>query len=104
MNQLIRSIFDILTFNQLTFESIKTLEINTSMLFNLYFAINIILSCFFPFFVIIDLYFLIPAAITQIFNHTEELTTPIGIPTEEAKVEIETHPVIVEVTISKRSI
>ena len=46
------------------FESIKALEIRTSMLFKI----------------------------------------PIGIPTKEAKEEIEMHPVIVEVTISKWSI
>ena len=35
-------------------ESIKTLEIKTSMLFNLDFANNTILSCFFFFFLITD--------------------------------------------------
>ena len=38
------------------------------MLFNLDFAKNTILSRFFFFFLIIDLYFLIPTAISQIFN------------------------------------
>ena len=38
------------------------------MLLNLDFANDIILSCFFDFFLIIDLHFLIPAAIAQIFN------------------------------------
>ena len=42
---------------------VKALEIKTSMPFNLDFANNTILSCFFFFFLIIDLYFLIPAAI-----------------------------------------
>ena len=82
-------------------ESIKALEIKTSMLFHLDFANNTILSCFFSFFLIIDLYFLIPAVITQIFNPVAELVIPIGIPTKEAKAEIETHPVIVEITISE---
>ena len=50
--------------------------------------------------IIIDLNFLIPAVITQIFNSIVELAIPLGIPTKQAKTEIETHPVIVEVTIS----
>ena len=74
------------------------------MLFNLDFANNTILSCFFFFFLIIDLYFLIPAVITQIFNPIVELAIPIGIPTKEAKAEMETHPVIVEPKIRKCSI
>ena len=74
------------------------------MLFNLDFANNTIFSCFFFFFLIIDLYFLIPVVITQIFNPFAELVIPIGIPTKEAKVEMETHPVIVEITISESSI
>ena len=47
-------------------------------------------------FLIIDLYFLILAVVTQIFNPTAEFTIPVGIPTIEAKAEIETYPVIVE--------
>ena len=67
------------------FESIKALEIKTSMLLNLDFANNTVWSCFFFFFLIIDLYFLIPAVIAQIFNPIAELVIPIGIPTKEAK-------------------
>ena len=74
------------------------------MLFNLDFANTTILSCFFFVFLIIDLYFLIPAVITQIFNLNVELVISIGIPTKEAKAEMETHPVVVEITISKWSI
>ena len=55
-------------------------------------------------FLIIDLYFLIPAAVTQIFNPTAELVILRGIPAKEAKAEMETHPVIVEITISRCSI
>ena len=40
----------------------------------------------FPFFLIIDLYFLIPAVIVQIFNPTAELSIIIGIQTNRAKV------------------
>ena len=58
------------------------------MLFNLDFASNPILSYFF-FFIITDLHFSVA-----------ELVIPIGIPTKDAKAEIETHPVNVEITIS----
>ena len=71
------------------------------MLFNLNFANNTIWSCFFSFFLIIDLYFLTPAVIKHIFNPVAELVIPIGIPAKEAKAETETHPVIVEITISE---
>ena len=54
-----------------------------------------------PFFLIIDLYFLIPAVVTQIFNSIAELVTPIGIPTKEAKAEMEIRSVIVEIIISE---
>ena len=57
----------------LGYESIKALEINASMLFNLDFANKTILSCFSFFFFIIDLHFLIPAVIPQIFIATAEL-------------------------------
>ena len=52
-------------------ESIRGLEINISILFNLDFVNDTILSRFF--FLIIDLYFLIPTVITQIFNPITEL-------------------------------
>ena len=58
------------------------------MLFNLGFASNTILSCFFFFFLIIDLYFLTPAVIAQIFNTIPELVIPTGIPIKEAKAEM----------------
>ena len=71
------------------------------MLVKLDFANNIILSCFFFFFFIIDLYFLIPTAITQIFNPTSELVIPTKIPTKKGKAEMEAHPVTVKIKISK---
>ena len=74
------------------------------MLFYLDFAKNTISSFFFLFFLIIDLYFLIPAVIIQIFNPIVELAIPIGIMTKEAKAETETNPVIVEITIREWSI
>ena len=68
------------------------------MLFNLDFANNTILSCFF---VIIDLYFLIPADIAQIFNPIDKLVISIEIPIKEKKTEIEIHPVILEAKMRK---
>ena len=53
------------------------------------------------FFLIIDSYFLIRALITQTFSPIAKLVIPTGIPTKEAKAEMETHPVIVEITIRK---
>ena len=44
---------------------------------------------FFFFFLVIDLYFLIPTVIAQIFNPIAELVIPIGILVKEAKVEME---------------
>ena len=74
------------------------------MLFNLVFASNTILSCFFFFFLINDLHFLIAAVIAQIFNAFAELTIPIGIPTKEAKAEMDIHPLTVETKINNCSI
>ena len=61
------------------------------MLFNLDFGNKAILSCFFFFFWIIDLYFLVSAVIAQIFNPFAELKIPIRIRTKEAKAKVETH-------------
>ena len=77
----------------------KALEIKTSMLFNLDFANDNTLLCFL-FFLIIELYFLIPSIITEIFNPIAELVIPIGIPTKEVKVEMVMHPATVETNIS----
>ena len=74
------------------------------MLFNLDFDNNTILSCFFSFFFIIDLYFLILAAIAQILYPIAELVIPIGIPSKETKAEIEIHSLIEEVKTRKSSI
>ena len=56
-----------LNFFNTLFKLIEDLEIDTSMLFNLDFARNAVFSCFFFFFLTIDLCLLIPAVITQIF-------------------------------------
>ena len=71
----------------LIFESMKDLEISTSMQY--YFS-----SLFFAF-LIIDLYFLIPVI--------AELVIPTGIPNKEAKAEIEIHPVTAVAKIIKWS-
>ena len=69
------------------------------MVFNLDFTNKTILPCFF--FSFIDLYLLIPAVIQQIFNSIVELVIPKVTPLKEAKRELETHPVISEIPISK---
>ena len=66
------------------------------MLFNLDFANNTIFSCFLFFFFIIDLYFLILGVIAQIVDPIAELVISIGIPSKEAKTEIEIHPVLLK--------
>ena len=71
------------------------------MVFNLDFANNIILSCFFFLFLVIDLKFLVSAVI---FNPIAERVVPIGIPSKEAKAEIEIHRVAGEAKIRKCSI
>ena len=75
-----------------------------SMIFNSDFANSTILSCFFFLFLIIDLYFLIPVVIAQIFNPIAELVIHIETLIKEAKSELEIHPVIAETKIRKFSI
>ena len=59
---------------------------------------------FLLFVLIMDLYFLIPAVIAQMFNPISELLISIGIPTKGAKVEIEIHSLTAKAETSKRSI
>ena len=61
------------------------------MLFNLDSAGNNILLYFFFSLLIIDLYFVIPVVIKQIFNPIAELLIPMGIPIKDVKREIEIH-------------
>ena len=61
-------------YHGLILESIKALEIKTSMVFD--FANTATLSYLFYFFLIIDLYLWIPEDITQIFNAAAELAIP----------------------------
>ena len=51
---------------------------------------------FLLFFLIIDLYFLLPTVIAQIFHLTAEFVIPVRIPTKSAKEEVKKHPVNVE--------
>ena len=74
------------------------------MLFNLDFMKNTILSSFFFFILIIDLWFLIYEGITQIFSPIAELVIPIGTLIKEEKAEVETNLLIIEITIGKCSI
>ena len=53
---------------------------------------------------IIDLKFLILAAVAQIFNFITELIIPIEISSKEAKAEIEIHPVIAKAKTRECSI
>ena len=64
------------------------------MLPNLDFANKTIFPSFFLFLLIINLYYLIPAVIAQIFNPITELIIPVRIAIKKAKAEIETRPVI----------
>ena len=70
------------------------------MLFNSDCANNTILSFSFFYFLIIDLYLLISSVNTQIPNPISELVISIRIPSKEEKAEMETYPVIAEITIS----
>ena len=63
------------------YESIKALEMKISIIFNPVFK----KTKFYFFFLIIDLYSLIPAVITQICNPNSELVIPARIPTKEKK-------------------
>ena len=63
----------------LIFDSTEALEIKT-ILFNLDFSKNTILSCFFFFFLVFYLYFLFSVAIAQSFNPIAELIIHLGIP------------------------
>ena len=61
---------------------------------------SIISSCFFFLFLVIDLYFLIPAMIAQIFNASySELVIPTRTPTNEVKGDIKIHPLTAKTKI-----
>ena len=88
----------------LIYESIKALEIRTSIVSNLPFPSKIFCYASSFFFLITGLSFLIPAFITQIFTAAAERAIRTGIPTKEAYAEIETEPVTVDAKISKCSV
>ena len=68
-------------------------------------SVNSAISWFiFFFFLIIDLYFLILAIITQIFNSIAELITPLEMLIKEAKSEMEIHTVTAKTKLRKFSI
>ena len=69
------------------------------MLFNLDFVNNTIFSCFFFFCLIIDLQFLIPAVVAEIFNSVAELVISVGITSKEAKKEMKIDSVTAEAKI-----
>ena len=83
---------------------IKALEIKTSMLFNLDFPNNTILSCFFYLFLNHCLVLSNSCSYCTNFNLIAELVIPIGIPAKETKAGMEKHLVIVEAKIRKCSI
>ena len=84
----------------ITSESVNALEVKAFMVFNLVVGSNTILSRCFLFFLIIDLYFLIPVVNPQIFNPTAALAVAIRIPTDKAKEKTETHSLIAQTKIS----
>ena len=67
----------------------------TSIVFNLSFPINTILSCCLFFFFIIGLYFLIPVIIAEMFIPIAELEMAAGTQNNEANAEIQTQTTIV---------
>ena len=66
------------------------------IVFNFALAKTTILSCFFFFFLIINLYVLVSAVNVQIFISTEKLVIATGTPTNEANPETETQPLTAE--------
>ena len=73
--------------------SIKELKSKPSMLFNLVFAKNNILSCFFFLFLNYWLKLFNCWVIAEIFNPIAEHIIPTGVLTKETKAEMEIHPV-----------
>ena len=85
----------------LIYVSTEALEIRTSIVFNLSFPLNTILSSFFFLFFIIDLCFCIPAVIAKICIATAILIIPTGTQTYEVNAETDTQPLTVEAKIRK---
>ena len=85
----------------LIYVSTEALEIRTSIVFNLSFPLNTILSSFFFLFFIIDLCFFIPAVIVQIRIATAILIIYTGTQIYEVNAETDTQPLTVEAKIRK---
>ena len=81
----------------LIYKSIKVLEIKTLIVFNLVFANKTILSCFFFFFLMIDLLFNFCSDCTNFKFYYRNRNT-YRTPTNEANAEIETQPLAAETT------
>ena len=64
---------------------------------------NTILSCFLFIFLVIDLYFFIPAVFGHKFCNAAEFAIPTGIPTNEPKAGIDKYPVTVDAILRKCS-
>ena len=84
--------------SSLIHESISALK---TLYYLTYFILTILFDHASSFYLIIDLDFLIRAAIAQIFNATTEL---VEIPSAKGKPETETHPLTAEAKIRKGSI
>ena len=67
------------------------------MVFNLSFPRNTILTCFLFFFLILDLYFLIPAVTAQVFIHTAQIIIPTETLAYEANAEMEAQPLTLKI-------
>ena len=71
------------------------------MFINIVSASNTILWYFFLFFLLIDLYFLIPAVIAQFSSSIEELLIPIETTSKETKAGTEIYPINAKPIIRK---
>ena len=78
------------------YESIKALQNRTSIIFNLSFLNSTILSCFFFFLLMVDLYFLIPEMFAQMFYPTTELVIQTETQINGVNTETETQSVTTE--------
>ena len=86
----LNTLFSEINSSWLKYESIKALEIKNSIVFNISFPNNTRLPCFFFFFLIIDLHFLISVVSAQIFILTAKILIVTGTETDEANMKIKT--------------
>ena len=83
---------------------VEALEIKISRQFNFRFLTAILFYQVSPYFLIVDLYVLIPSVTANVFSPNAEIIMLTGTPCKEAKAEVETYPVTAEDKISKCSI